>query len=40
MRGDVLRSGEGSDAIDDYLHVFYSDIEELYREKIYKLDSD
>lgn len=39
MRGDVL--GEGSvnhrDALDSYLHAYYEDIEEIYRENIYKL---
>ena len=38
MRGDVPRSGDGgNDAMDDYLHVFYSDIEDPYKERIYKL---
>lgn len=39
MRGDTPGSGdiETRGAIDEYIHTYYEDIEELYRENIYKL---
>lgn len=42
MRGDkanTMAYGNGSlDAIDKYIHTYYEDIEELYRDDIYKLN--
>lgn len=35
MRGDDI--GDGEDSIDEYLHAYYSDIEQMYRDEIYKL---
>jgi integrase/recombinase XerD len=39
MRGDVPgNSGPGgSDSMSHYLHVYYEDVEELYRERVFKL---
>lgn len=37
MRGDVLGKSTGSEGIDEYLHAYYPDIEDRYREEIYKL---
>ena len=44
MRGDVLGnrtttdgSDRGRDAIDDYLHAYYEDIEAVYRARMYRL---
>lgn len=36
MRGDVLGGG-GGDSIDYYLHTYYEDVEEIYRQNIYHL---
>jgi integrase/recombinase XerD len=36
MRGDKLGS-DSREAIDTYLHTLFEDIEELYRENIYRL---
>ena len=40
MRGDRTdrSNSNGREAIDEYLHTFYDDIEEYYRENIFKLD--
>lgn len=38
MRGDTAGSrGGGSDSMKHYLHVYYEDVEELYRERVFKL---
>lgn len=39
MRGDTpgARSLQERGAIDDYIHTYYGDIEEIYREQIYKI---
>lgn len=37
MRGDKVGKSNSNESIDDYLHTYYEDIEELYREEIYKL---
>ena len=40
MRGDTAGAGniEERGAIDDYIHTYYEDIEQIYRESIYKLN--
>jgi integrase/recombinase XerD len=49
MRGDVLgkrttsgsgRTAGGYEAIDDYLHAYYEDIESVYRDRMYSLGVD
>jgi integrase/recombinase XerD len=37
MRGDIIGNSTGRDGIDEYLHAYYPDIENRYREEIYKL---
>mgnify|MGYP006271279703 CR=1 FL=1 len=37
MRGDTIGDGKGGDTIDEYLHAYYPDIEDQYRNEIYKL---
>ncbi|RBI63625.1 site-specific integrase [halophilic archaeon] len=37
MRGDSVEKGSMKEPIDSYLHTYYEDIEQLYREKIYRL---
>jgi integrase/recombinase XerD len=37
MRGDKVGKSNSNESIDEYLHAYYEDIEELYREEIYKL---
>lgn len=38
MRGDALdEEVDASETIDHYLHTYYRDIEDLYRDNIYKL---
>lgn len=37
MRGDSLEKGLMEEPIDAYLHTYYEDIEELYRDQIYRL---
>jgi len=39
MRGDAAgsRSGGGSDSMSHYIHVHYEDVEDLYRERVFKL---
>ena len=37
MRGDVAGSrGSGSDSMSHYLHVYYEDVEELYRKRVFR----
>jgi integrase/recombinase XerD len=40
MRGDTAGSAQLDDmgAIDEYIHTYYEDIEDIYRENIYKLN--
>lgn len=37
MRGDKIGDGREGDTIDEYLHAYYPDIEDQYRNEIYKL---
>ncbi|MFC4540830.1 tyrosine-type recombinase/integrase [Halosolutus amylolyticus] len=37
MRGDKIGDGREGEPIDEYLHGYYSDIEDQYRNEIYKL---
>ena len=37
MRGDSVEKGSMHEPIDSYLHTYYEDIEDLYRENIYRL---
>ncbi len=39
MRGDTAgsRNAAGSDSMSHYLHVYYEDVEDLYRERVFKL---
>jgi len=37
MRGDSVEKGSMEEPIDSYLHTYYEDIEDLYRENIYRL---
>ena len=37
MRGDKIGDGVDGDSIEEYLHSYYPDIEDRYREEIYKL---
>lgn len=37
MRGDRIGDGRGGDTIDEYLHAYYPNIKEQYRNEIYKL---
>lgn len=37
MRGDKIGDGKDSEPINAYLHAYYSDIEDRYRDEIYKL---
>jgi integrase/recombinase XerD len=37
MRGDSVEKGSMEELIDSYLHTYYEDIEDLYRENIYRL---
>ena len=37
MRGDSVEKGSLEEPIDSYLHTYYEDIEDLYRENIYRL---
>lgn len=37
MRGDKIGDGREGDSIDEYLHAYYPDIKERYRDEIYKL---
>lgn len=39
MRGDRVEGDLGNrEAVDDYTHTYYEDIEALYRERIFQLD--
>lgn len=37
MRGDSVKKGSMNEPIHAYLHTYYEDIEELYRNNIYRL---
>ena len=37
MRGDSVQKGSMNEPIHTYLHTYYEDIEDLYRENIYRL---
>ncbi|MFC7081175.1 integrase [Halorussus caseinilyticus] len=37
MRGDSVRKGSMNEPIHSYLHTYYKDIEDLYRNNIYRL---
>jgi len=37
MRGDKIGDGQEGDTIDEYLHAYYPDIEDQYRNEIYRL---
>ncbi|RLM62390.1 site-specific integrase, partial [Halorubrum sp. Atlit-26R] len=37
MRGDEIGDGKDEESLDEYLHAYYPDIEQRYRDEIYKL---